>query len=252
MRPLPFLGLNDPVSSISHFAAAGITLYAGYRLILKTRLNGFRVGASLLYVCCLLFLFAMSGTYHSLAPGPWRDFFRRLDYMAIWLVIAGSATPIHILLMKGLWRWGMLALFWAGALTCLVLVDAYFKDLSYWAIVGLYMSVGGIGTISAYRLHQKYGFKKLVVLGLGGLAYAAGAVIDAVESPNLIPGVFGPHELFHLLVVTGAACHYVFIYGWADARMRKVNAFLQAWKNRRGARPSPASLPVKAQASAEN
>ncbi|MBI2362755.1 MAG: hemolysin III family protein, partial [Elusimicrobia bacterium] len=147
MRPIPFLGLQDPVSSLSHYAAAVLTLFAGYKLILKTRDNGFKVGASLLYLCCLLFLFSMSGTYHSLPPGPWRDFFRRLDYMAIWLVIAGSATPIHFLLLKGPWRLGLTAAFWAGALSCLFLVDAYFKTIPYWGKVGLYMAVGGIGTI---------------------------------------------------------------------------------------------------------
>lgn len=239
MHPIPFLGLQDPVSSLSHLAAAVLTLYAGYRLILKTRGNGFRVGASLLYLCCLLFLFSMSGVYHSLAPGPWRDFFRRLDYMAIWLVIAGSATPIHVLLMEGPWRWGMLALFWAGALACLFIVDAYFKSLSYWGIVGLYMGVGGIGTISFYHLHRRFGLKKLAVLALGGLAYAAGAVIDAVEAPVLLKGVFGPHELFHLLVVVGAACHYVFIYGWAEMRMRKIRTFLRAWSRARRGAPPP-------------
>lgn len=236
MRPIPFLGLQDPLSSLTHFAAALLTLYGGYRLILKTRDNGFKVGASLLYICCLLFLFAMSGTYHSMPPGPWRDFFRRLDYMAIWLVIAGSATPVHILLMKGAWRWGLLAVFWAGALTCLIVVDAYFKDLPYWGIVGLYCAVGGIGTISFYELHRRFGLKKLLELAVGGAAYAVGAVIDATETPALWPGVFGPHELFHLLVIVGAACHYVFIYGWADTRLRKVRTYLRAFERRRRAR----------------
>ena len=242
MHPIPFLGLQDPVSSLTHFAGAVLTIYGGYRLILKTRDNGFKVGAALLYICCLLFLFSMSGTYHSMPPGPWRAFFRRLDYMAIWLVIAGSATPVHILLMKGVWRWGLLALFWSGSLTCLIIVDAYMKDLPYWGIVSLYTAVGGIGTISFYELHRKFGARKLGVLAFGGAAYAVGAVIDATETPSLWPGVFGPHELFHLLVIVGAACHYVFIYGWADTRLRKVKTYMRAFEKRRKARlRSPAA-----------
>lgn len=236
MNPIPFLGLQDPVSSLTHFGAAVLTVYGGYRLILKTRDNGFKVGASLLYICCLLFLFSMSGTYHSMAPGPWRVFFRRLDYMAIWLVIAGSATPVHILLMKGAWRWGLLAMFWAGALSCLIFVDAKMKDLPYWGIVGLYAAVGGLGTISFYELHRKFGARKLLVLAFGGAAYAVGAIIDATEVPSLWPGVFGPHELFHLLVIVGAASHYLFIYGWADTRLRKVRTYLRAFEQRRKAR----------------
>lgn len=220
------------MSSISHWGAAVLTLYAGWRLILKTKGNGFRVGSALLYLCTLLFLFSMSGTYHSLEPGPWRDYFRRLDYMAIWLVIAGSATPIHVLLLNGFWRLGLLALFWVGSLICLFIVDTYFKAMPYWAIVALYMGVGGLGTISFYQLHRKFGIKKLTILAFGGAAYAVGAVIDTVEAPVLIQGVFGPHELFHLLVVVGAACHYAFIYGWAEHRMRKVRTVGRALRLR--------------------
>jgi hemolysin III len=246
MTPVPLFGLHEPFSSLSHFFAAALTLYAGWKLVVKTRGNGFRVGASLLYVCTLLFLFSMSGLYHSFEPGPWREYFRRLDYMAIWLVIAGSATPIHVLLLKGFWRLGLLACFWSGALICLFIVDTYFKALPYWAIVGLYMGVGGIGTISFYRLHQKFGLQKLAILAIGGAAYAAGAVIDTLEAPVLIRGVFGPHELFHLLVVVGASCHYVFIYGWAETRMRKVKTVARALRMRaRSAAPTPAPLPAQ-------
>ncbi|MDE2292577.1 MAG: hemolysin III family protein, partial [Elusimicrobia bacterium] len=247
MRAIPLWGIQDPVASLSHFLAAGLTLYGGYRLILKTRGNGLRVGASLLYLGCLLFLFSMSGLYHSLHPGPWRAYFRRLDYMGIWLVIAGSATPIHMLLMRGPWRWGMLALFWAGALSCLFFVNDHFRALSYPTIVCLYMAVGGLGTISFYRLHQKFGLRKLGLLAFGGFAYALGAVIDAVGRPVLWKGVLGPHEIFHLLVMAGAASHYLFIYGWADVRMRKVRAFTRAWSRRRAAgRPAPGLAPEAA------
>ena len=84
----------------------------------------------------------------------------------------------------------------------------------------------------------------MAALGIGGLAYALGGLIDAVERPILIPGVFGPHELFHLLVVVGAACHYVFIYGWADYRLRKVRTFLRVFKRgRRVSSPAPEPAP---------
>ena len=239
---IPYLGLHEPVSSLSHFFAAALTVYGGYRLILKTRGNGFRVGASLLYVCCLLFLFSMSGIYHSLEPGPWRSMFRRLDYMGIWLVIAGSATPIHILLMKGPWRWGLLAAFWAASLSSLIYLDVHFKSLPYWAVIGLYAGVVGIGTISVYHLYQKFGWKKLAMLAFGFAAYALGAVIDALETPVLITGVFGPHEIFHLLVILGAACHYLFIYGWAEMRLRKVRTVARALRLRWAGRARVPSL----------
>ncbi|PCI38283.1 MAG: hypothetical protein COB53_05020 [Elusimicrobia bacterium] len=232
MQAIPFLGIYEPVSSLSHFLAAVLTLYAGWRLVLKTRGNGFRVGAALFYTGSLLFLFSMSGTYHSLEPGPWRDYFRRLDYMAIWFVIAGSATPIHVLLLKGFWRLGLLATIWAGSFISLFIVDANFDAMPYWAIVALYTGVGGIGLISFYRLRQRFSLQKLSILAIGGVAYLMGGIIDAIEAPVLIQGVFGPHEIFHLLVVVGASCHYVFIYGWAERRMRKVRTMARAIRQR--------------------
>ncbi len=232
MQVIPFLGLHEPISSLSHFFAAALTVYAGWRLVLKTRGNGFRVGAALFYLGSLLFLFSMSGIYHSLEPGPWREYFRRLDYMAIWFVIAGSATPIHVLLFKGFWRLGLLAAFWSGALICLIIVDTNFASLPYWGIVALYTGVGGIGLISFYRLRQRFSLKKLSILALGGAAYALGGFVDALEAPILISGILGPHEIFHFLVVVGASCHYVFIYGWAEHRMRKVRTMARAIRQR--------------------
>ncbi len=241
MKPIPFLGLNDPISSLTHLGAALFALYGGWRLVLKARGDGFKVGSALLYGGCLLFLFSMSGVYHSLPPGHSREFFRRLDYMGIWLVIAGSATPIHILLMRGFWRWGMLALVWGASLAALVVMDLWQQDMSYGGIVAFYTGVASIGTLTLWRLSRRFSARTLVALPLGGAFYIAGAVIDALEGPVLFHGVFGPHELFHLFVVCGAACHYLFIYGWADLRLRKARVIAGAVRRGAPALSAPAA-----------
>jgi hemolysin III len=222
VTPVPYLGLHEPVSALTHSAAAVLAFYGLWRLVLKAKGEGLKVGAALLYGGCLLFLFSMSGAYHSLPPGQSRDFFRRLDYMGIWLVIAGSATPIHILLMRGFWRWGMLSLVWGAALAALVVMDRWHAHLSYGAIVAFYIAVASVATVALYRLHRRFSARTLLALTAGCALYATGAVLDALEAPVLVRGVFGPHELFHLLVVAGAACHYAFIYGWAEVRLRKA------------------------------
>jgi channel protein (hemolysin III family) len=224
VTPVPYLGLHEPVSALTHSGAAVLALYGLWKLVLKAKGEGQKVGAALLYGGCLLFLFSMSGTYHSLPPGHGREFFRRLDYMGIWLVIAGSATPIHILLMRGFWRWGMLALVWSASLASLVVTDLWQKDMSYGAIVAFYIAVASLGLLTFWRLNRRFSARTLLALPLGGAFYITGAVMDALEGPVLLNGVLGPHELFHLFVVAGAACHYLFIYGWADLRLRKVRA----------------------------
>jgi channel protein (hemolysin III family) len=218
MRLLPFLGLHDPIASLSHLSAAAAVAGAYYFLYKKGRGDALRSSALLIFSASLLFLFAMSGTYHALPLGPWRATFRRLDYAAIWFVIAGSATPVHVLLFKGRWRWGLISLFWGCALTCLVLLEVYFTRLPYWSIVLGYTAVGSLGIISFSHLTARYGWKETTLLFLGGLAYSTGAVIDYIDVPVLIPGVLGPHELFHFFVMIGAFLHWCFIYNWADGR----------------------------------
>ncbi len=157
----------------------------------------------------------MSGIYHGLAPGPWRMVFRRLDYAGIWIVIAGSATPVHVLLFKGHWRWGLISLFWLAAITSLVLIDYYFNQLPYWGIIAAYIGVSSLGFITFSKITARYGWKETLLLLLGGIAYASGAVIDYIQGPVILTGILGPHELFHFLVIVGAALHWSFIYNWA-------------------------------------
>jgi len=220
MHHLPFLGLHDPVASLSHLSAAATVAVAYYFLYKKGRGDTLRSSSLLIFTASLLFLFSMSGTYHALPMGPWRAMFRRLDYAAIWLVIAGSATPVHILLFEGRWRWGLIALFWGCALTCLVTAEVYFTSLPYWSMLLGYTAVGSLGFISFYHLVARYGLKMTTLLYLGGMAYSAGAVIDYIKMPVIIPQVFGPHELFHLFVMLGALLHWWFIYNWADGRVQ--------------------------------
>ncbi|OGR94612.1 MAG: hypothetical protein A2V88_14570 [Elusimicrobia bacterium RBG_16_66_12] len=216
MHPTPFLGLHDPVSSLSHLGAAVIAAAAGYFLYRKGRGGVLRTSSLLIFSASLLFVFSMSGVYHALEPGRWRMLFRRLDYAAIWIVIAGSATPVHTLLFKGHWRWSLTALFWGVAITCLVLIDLYFSRLPYWAIVSAYIGLGSLGIVSFVKITARYGWKEASLLFLGGIAYSAGAVIDYLDGPVVLAGVLGAHELFHFLVIVGALLHWCFIYNWAD------------------------------------
>jgi len=218
VKLVQFLGLNDPVASMSHLTAAVAVLGGAGFLYKKGRGDSLRTSSLMIFSASLLFLFSMSGVYHGLEPGPWRTFFRRLDYAGIWIVIAGSATPVHILLLKGRWRWGLTALFWILALTCLVLVDVYFDQLPYWSIILSYIGVASLGGITYAHITARYGWKETALLFLGGIAYASGAVIDWLDGPVVLTGVLGAHELFHFLVIIGAGMHWAFIYNWAAPR----------------------------------
>lgn len=218
MKLVHYFGLNDPVSSLSHLAAAVGALAGTYFMYKKGRGDALRSTSLLIFSASLLFLFSMSGVYHGLPPGPARALFRRLDYAAIWLVIAGSATPVHVLLFTGHWRWGLMGAFWSAALTCLVLIDVYFTNLPYWSIIMAYVGVASLGFISYAHITKRYGWKETSLLFLGCIAYVAGALIDYLNGPVIFTGVLGAHELFHFLVIVGAAMHWAFIYNWAGRR----------------------------------
>ena len=100
MKLISCFGLNDPISSLSHISDALDALSGTFFLYKKGRGDALRTSSLMIFSASLLFLFSMSGVYHGLPPGPWRTFFRRLDYAGIWIVIAGSATPVHMLLLK--------------------------------------------------------------------------------------------------------------------------------------------------------
>lgn len=216
MTTIPAFGLHEPVASLSHLLAALAAVPGGLRLLLKGRRDPARYSALLVFSAALLFLFAMSGIYHALAPGPWRAAFRRLDYAAIWIVIAASATAVHDLLLDGRWRWGLTAMFWGAAGACLVLIDLYFDRLPYWAVVSAYLALGSLGGVTLLKIAERHGWKEASELFLGGIAYAGGALVDWLSWPSLRPSVFGPHELFHALVITGAALHWKFVHERAD------------------------------------
>ncbi len=230
MRLEHYFGLNDPVSSLSHLLAAVAALGGAFFLYRKGRGDSLRSTSLLIFSASLLFLFSMSGVYHGLPPGPWRVLFRRLDYAGIWIVIAGSATPVHVLLFTGRWRWGLTAAFWVAAMTALVLIDVYFSRLPYWSIIFAYIGVSSLGFISYAHITARYGWKESALLFLGCIAYASGAVIDGLKGPEILTGIFGAHEIFHILVIVGAAMHWAFIYNWAGrqdvsiARSAAMNA----------------------------
>lgn len=217
MEIIPWLGFHEPFSSLSHLITAAIAIVGTVYLIKKGRGNAARVTALLIFSISVLFLYSMSGVYHLLSRGSVaRDVFQRLDHAGIWVLIAGTMTPIHIILLRGGWRWGVLLLVWTIAITGLVLEVVFFKDFPEWLTLSLFLGLGWVGALSGYKFKRSFHGASLKLLGAGGLAYSVGAVTDFFRTPTLWPGVIGAHEVFHIFVILGTLCHWLFIYQWAD------------------------------------
>ena len=222
MPIIPIPGFSEPLSCLSHLIASFCFLCFSVILIYKGRGNSLRVTALSLCCICTLYLFSMSGVYHLLEPGgiP-RGVFQRLDHSGIWAMIAGTFTPIHVILFRGIWRWGVLALVWSIAITGLTLEVIFFAKFPEWLSLLLYLSLGWIGLLT-YILYIKTHNEAIIRnLVFGGIAYSLGGVFEFLRWPYIIPGVVGPHEIFHFYVILGAFYHAKFIYLISDISIRK-------------------------------
>lgn len=211
------LGFSDPFSSWSHLLAAVAALVGTVFLCIRGRGNGSRIFSLIVYSYSLVFLFSMSGVYHLLTPGTVsRIVLQRLDYAGIWVLIAGTFTPVHMILFRGAWRWGILLTVWTIAITGLTLQIIFFESFPYWLTVGLFLGLGWMGILTAYKFRKTFSEHSLKPLAWGGIFYSIGAISDAINWPTLWPTYIGPHEIFHIFVILGAYAHWRFVYEWAD------------------------------------
>jgi hemolysin III len=133
---------------------------------------------------------------------------QRVDHSMIFVFIAGSYTPICLLVLEGTKSWLLLALAWGGAAAGVVTRLAWHRA-PRWLSVAAYIAVGWVGVIAVPQLFSRVGVAAGVLVIVGGALYTLGAVAYATKRPNPIPRWVGFHEVFHLLVVAAAAVQFV-------------------------------------------
>lgn len=165
----------------------------------------------LVFGLSLMFCYAASAMFHGVPlRGQPLSPFQRLDHIGIYLLIAGTYTPIVWSLLRGKWLWGTLTTVWTIAV--LSAVRIWFGGVfPVWLATLIYLTMGW-GSLFCYReLARTYSHRTLLPLPLGGIFYSVGAMINLAKWPALIPGFFASHELFHLFVIAGSACHVYFM-----------------------------------------
>ncbi len=210
MAPLPRLPRTKPLlRGVSHEIAAYLALPAAALLVARAGGASGRA-AALTYGASLLVLFGVSATYHRpMWSARARGVLWRVDHAAIFLLIAGTYTPFCLLLGGRAGR-AALALVWTVAVAGITLSIAWVRAPKR-LMAGLYLLAGWIGIPLLPPVRFAIGPAALVLLFTGGLLYSAGALIYALRRPDPFPTVFGFHEIFHLLVVAAAACHFVVV-----------------------------------------
>jgi channel protein (hemolysin III family) len=213
-------GFADPVSSLSHLIGAGVFAVLAPFLIRRAYGHPAHVAVLSVFAFGSVFLLSMSGVYH-LLPYDWtgRIVMQRLDHAAIFVLIAASFTPPHGILFRGFQAWVPVVFIWLLAATGITLKTIYFTSLPEWIGVMIYLGFGWIGIFSGVALWRRFGFRFILPLLAGALAYTVGAILHMAHWPVVVPGVIGSHELFHLAVLVGVGCHWYFmtqIAGWRE------------------------------------
>lgn len=207
-------GFSEPFSSWTHLLSAGVALIGAFFLHSRGKGNRSRIVGLWMFSCATVFMFAMSGVYHLLEPGhaP-RYVLRVLDHAAIWVMIAGTLTPFQISLFRGFKRWGILGIVWILTVLGITLGSVFFDSLPEWLTLSFFLIQGWFGMVSFYLI-KKYYKRELDVhlIYYGGAAYSIGAILEFARWPVIWPGVIGPHEIFHIAVIMGAAFHWRFVY----------------------------------------
>lgn len=171
-----------------------------------------RLGSLAIYAASVVTALLASGTLHAVDPATeLRSMLARLDHSAIFFLIAGTYTPVHVIQFKGLLRWGMLGIIWGAALSGMMLKLLFFTQIPEWVGLSIYLGLGWTGLISATLLYRMIGFRPLLPLVAGALFYTIGALLDFFDVPVLKAGVFAAHETFHLFVLAGVASHWLYV-----------------------------------------
>lgn len=193
-----------------HQAAFVVALAVAPLLILSADGGRARLAAAV-FAGSVAACFGASALYHRVTWTPRvRLWMRRIDHAGIYLLIAGTYTPVSLLVLRGAWRPVVLTIVWAGAAAAIVLKFVWVGGPK-WLAAAIGIALGWIAVIALPQLVNRLDPAALSLLIAGGLAYTAGAVVYAQRRPDPAPAVFGYHELFHALTIVGVACQYVAI-----------------------------------------
>jgi hemolysin III len=195
-----------------HLVAFVVALAVGVTLVLVAgRQDG---PAFAVYGLAVAGLFGVSALYHR---GRWEPAVRlrlqRADHSMIFVLIAGTYTPICVYVLGSGFGAALLAAVWGGALAAAA-IELRPAPTPRWVVVAVSIALGWVGLLAMPAVADRLGWVATALLGLGGVLYTVGAVIYARRRPDPLPAVFGYHELFHALTIAGAASHYAVIAFW--------------------------------------
>jgi hemolysin III len=206
--------IKDPFPAISHAVGALLSIGALIVLLLLAAGRPMQTAAVAIYGASLIILYTASALTHAIRCSP-RASLRldQFDYAAIYVLIAGTYTPICLGPLWGPWGRTLLAGEWALA-GCGILSVLFMHGRATWVRFVVYVAMGWLGFVRVDLIWNALPAPALAWLLAGGVMYSVGAVVFTLNRPRLWPGRFGAHDLWHMMVLAGSACHFAVVAGY--------------------------------------
>lgn len=210
--------LKDPGSAITHFIGMLMAIFAAIPLLIKAAHEPSRIYVISLaiYAVSLILLYAASTTYHTFdLTEKVNTILKKIDHMMIFVLIAGSYTPICLLVLNQPTGYIMLGLVW-GIAVIGILIKAFWVFCPKWVSSVLYIGMGWTCVLAFTQILNNMSRPAFLWLLAGGIIYTIGGIIYALKVPifDSKHKNFGSHEIFHLFVMGGSACHFVLMYAF--------------------------------------
>ncbi len=203
--------MHNPVRGFMDGTAAVLSIAALVVLIVMTADDTPRMVSMIIYAFSLIALFTTSSLYHSIPWRPaWKQRMQRIDHSMIFVLVAGSFTPIAFNVLEGAWRPSVLSVVWAVTIVG-VAQKVVWPRVKPWFSITLQTSLGWFALVPFVELVRRLSGGAIVLIAAGGVLYTVGMILFTLKRPRLSPRVFSYHEVWHVFVISASVLHFIAI-----------------------------------------
>ena len=207
--------IREPINGLTHLVGAVLSFVALIAMVIKATLTNpspINILAVIVFGISLMLLYSASATYHMvIASEKVIKLLRKIDHSMIFILIAGSYTPLCLIALKGVSGWVMFSLI-MGIAICGILFKMIWFNCPRWLSTSIYVFMGWISIFVIYPLYQTIGYKGISWLLLGGIFYTIGAIIYGAKPKFLQFKHLGFHEIFHIFILLGSISHFLCVF----------------------------------------
>lgn len=207
------LKMKEPVNTLTHLSGALLSVVALVVMILKGVGNEstLQIASAIIFGLSLLGLYVASTVYHWVPSSEkLNGILRRIDHSMIYVLIAGTYTPVCLLALKGVLGWSLFGTIWTLAIIGIIMKIVWLHA-PRWLYTAFYLILGWLAVFFIVPLYKALPLQGFVWLLVGGFMYSVGAIIYGTKSKRIRISVFGFHEIFHLFILAGSLAHFIMV-----------------------------------------